>query len=430
MYINREDKGNIRQVLDNWKKSPDGVSIIVVTDGSRILGLGDLGAGGMGIPIGKLSLYVAGAGFHPERILPITLDLGTNREVYQNQDVYIGDKRHRLTDEMYYPMIEEFVTAVQDKWPSALIQFEDFSNDHCFEILKTYRKKARCFNDDIQGTGAVIASGFINAVDMSGIPFESHRILFYGAGSAGIGVADVIVTLLKDFGISEDEAKKLFYFVDSKGLVTNNRGDKLASHKVPYARDDFEEQIQDLEDIVKAVKPTVLFGLSGRGGTFTEAILKDMLNYAERPIIFPLSNPTTNSECTAEEAYTATNGKCIFASGSPFDPVELNGETYIPGQGNNMYIFPGLGFGSFIAQAKEVSDEMIKAASYALAEFVTEEDKASGLIYPPLEKIRQISAHIATSVILKAQEQDLASATLPTEYNALYSVVTDKMYTP
>lgn len=426
MYFSAKDKGHFREMMNNWEQEVD---IIVVTDGSRILGLGDLGANGMGIPIGKLSLYVAAAGFEPSRTLPILLDTGTNNESYLKDPLYLGLQHKRLADDQYYPLVDELVMAIKDKWPTALLQFEDFSNEHCFDLLEKYRNKLLCFNDDIQGTGSVIASGFINACKISGVPMDQQRIVFLGAGSAGIGVADTIVSVMeKQCGITKEQARKSFYFVDSKGLVTNNRGDKLASFKVPYARDDFTQQHDNLLDVVKSVKPTGLIGLSGMPKAFTQEIITELEKHSKSPIVFSLSNPTSKAECSAQEAYEWTEGRAIFASGSPFAPVTLGDKTYIPGQGNNMYIFPGLGFGSFLAKSTKVSDAMIIAATMTLADFVTEEELARGQIYPKLNRIREISSQIAQKVIETAYDEGLAQLTpRPTD---LLAYIKSNMYQP
>eukprot|EP00388_Colpodella_angusta_P020715 GDKJ01052083.1.p1 GENE.GDKJ01052083.1~~GDKJ01052083.1.p1 ORF type:complete len:610 (+),score=170.42 GDKJ01052083.1:245-1831(+) len=442
MYISKSDKGCIRQILNNWRPNTmDEVAIIVITDGSRILGLGDLGANGMGIPIGKLSLYVAAAGFHPASTLPIVLDTGTNNESLLNDEFYLGARHKRLSDEEYYPLIDELLMGIKDKWPRALLQFEDFSNDHCFELLERYRKKMRCFNDDIQGTGAVIAAGFLNAVEMSGLSPREHKVIFLGAGSAGIGVANMLCAVLKKkYGIEEEEARQLFYLVDSKGLVAKNRkSGGLQDFKLPFARTDIPDGVVDelktLEDVVSFVKPTGLVGLSGQGGHFTAEILKQVATNCQHPIIFPLSNPTSKSECSAEDAFKYSEGRCIFASGSPYAPVTLpNGEVRQPSQGNNMYIFPGLGFGAWISRAREVSEAMIIEAAVALSEMVTPEHKMKGEIYPPLENIRSISKHIAARVIKVAFEADLCEH-LPASVNgrdidSLEAFVAMNMYDP
>jgi len=405
MYISPEDKGCIREILNNWPQSE--VDIIVVTDGSRILGLGDLGVNGMGIPIGKLSLYVAGSGFPPSGTLPVTFDFGTKNEKLLNDPEYLGRRETRLSGDAYLELIDEFMEAVYDKWPKILVQFEDFSNDHAFLLLERYRHKYLCFNDDIQGTGAVVLSGFINSLRLAKLDPADVKLVFFGAGSAGIGVADMIVSFISlRTGKSQEEARKQFWFVDSRGMITENRGDKLASHKVPYARNDNGDvQLKDLKEVVDYVKPNALIGLSGMGGSFTQDVIEVLRDNNPKPIIFALSNPTKNAECTATQAYEWTDGKAIFASGSPFDPVEINGKTLVPGQGNNMFIFPGLGFGASKCHSKIVSDEMIVAAAEVLSEYVSDEEIEKGNIYPPIDNIREISAKIATKVMQVAKEQ-------------------------
>jgi len=318
--------------------------------------------------------------------------------------------------------------AVKDKWPNALLQFEDFSNNHCFELLHRYQDKMRCFNDDIQGTGAVITAGFVNAIRVSKIAAGDHRVIFLGAGSAGIGVADQIVEVMvtSEKGLTREEARKRFYFLDSDGLLSTHRTkNKFAAHKIPYVRDDVQP-VKELIDVIKAVKPTALIGLSGIGGVFTEEVIREMAKINEKPIIFSLSNPTTNSECTARQAYEWTDGRVIFASGSPFDPVTLDdGRTFVPGQGNNMYIFPGLGFGSFLCQTSKVSTRMITEAALALSEEIDDEGIAQGKVYPPLSAIRDISARIATRVIETAFAEGLAQIERPDD---ILQYVKDNMY--
>jgi len=427
MYFGLEDKGSISSMLNNWPQSE--VDIIVVTDGSRILGLGDLGVNGMGIPVGKLSLYVAGSGFHPSGTLPVTFDFGTNNEKYLSDPEYLGRKEKRISGDAYLELVDEFMEAVTLKWPKVLVQFEDFSNDHAFMLLERYRERYLCFNDDIQGTGAVVLSGFINSLRIAKIDPKEVRLVFSGAGSAGIGVADMIVSFIaKKTGQSEEETRKQFWFTDSRGLITQNRGDELADHKKPYARDDNgDKQIKELKDVIEYVKPHALIGLSGQGGSFDEEMIKLMKENNERPIIFALSNPTRNAECTAEQAYKFTDGKAIFASGSPFDPVELNGETFVPGQGNNMFIFPGLGFGAAKAHCRQVSDKMIVRAAEVLSDYVTDEEIEKGNIYPSIENIRDISAHIAAAVMEVGKEQGLTDMDLPAE---LVKWVQEEMYVP
>mmetsp|Transcript_6845 Transcript_6845/g.9993 ORF Transcript_6845/g.9993 Transcript_6845/m.9993 type:complete len:565 (+) Transcript_6845:52-1746(+) len=436
MYLTLEtDKGEIREILDNWMIRPD---IIVVTDGSRILGLGDLGTGGMGIPIGKLSLYTAGAGFHPLRTLPICIDVGTNNDKLLDDPAYMGSRTERVRGERFNAFMEEFMVAVRDKWPTVLVQFEDFSNDVCFELLERYRNNHLCFNDDIQGTGAVVLSGFINAVKLSKVPLEQHKVLFLGAGSAAVGVADQMAKVFRSgTNFSEEEIKKAFYIVDSAGLVTNNRGDwekiqKRAPHKIAYARSDISKdspaQTKDFYELVKVLKPTVIVGLSGfRAGAFDEKVIRLHSEHNKVPIIFALSNPTDKSECTAEEAIKYSDGRAIFASGSPFDPVTYNGKTIIPGQGNNMYIFPGLGLGAVLSKARTVTEDMILSAAQALADAVPEEYLAQGNIYPDLSEIRSISRRIAVAVCKTAFKNGNSLYTQEPDWN---DIVEKYVYNP
>ncbi|KAL6077186.1 NAD-dependent malic enzyme [Balamuthia mandrillaris] len=440
MFFCKQDKGKMRQMLDNWPYRT--VDIIVVTDGSRILGLGDLGANGMGIPIGKLSLYVAAAGFHPMRTLPVLIDSGTNNEDNLKDPRYLGMRHKRLPDPEFYELVDEFLMAVKDKWPECLVQFEDFSNDHCFDLLTKYRDRLLCFNDDIQGTGAVVAAGFLQAVKLSGKQLKDQRVLFLGAGSAAVGVADAIVSmmLLADEELAsgaEDTAevteqkraqlRKRFWLIDSRGLVTSGREGKLEAHKEPYAHD-CEKRIANLKEAVDFLKPTALIGLAGQpGGSFTSEILQKVAELNERPIIFALSNPTSKAECTAEAAYKETNGTAIFAAGSPFDPVTIGDKTFVPGQGNNMYIFPGLGYGAVLARATKVTDAMISAAAVALSNCVTEEELAQGRIYPKLDRIRDISARVAATVMEKAFEEGVAQINRPEN---ILEMVQSSMYFP
>ena len=408
LYITAEDKGNMAKVLKNWPQKE--VGIIVVTDGERILGLGDLGAHGMGIPVGKLSLYTACAGVHPSLCLPITIDVGTNNEEFLNDPLYLGLLQRRPRGEEYDELIDEFVSAAQEVFPTAVLQFEDFSNLNAFRLLRKYRDKVCAFNDDIQGTAGVILAGLISAERITGNKITDEIILFFGAGEAGIGIGDLIVSTMVRQGLSKEEAMKRCWFVDSKGLVVKSR-DNLQEHKLPYAHD--HEFLPDLLSAVEALKPTALMGVSGQPQTFTQPIVETMARFNEQPIVFALSNPTSKAECTAEQAYSWTGGKAIFASGSPFNPVTLNGKTYVPGQGNNSYVFPGVGLGAIVCGARHVTDEMFYAAANALANEVAEEDLASGCVYPPLTKIRDVSAKIAEKVARVAYDRGLATRPEP-----------------
>ena len=413
LYISIRDKGRIRDILRNWPRRE--VDVIVVTDGERILGLGDLGAQGMGIPVGKLSLYTALAGIHPERSLPITLDVGTNNATLLSDPLYFGLLEKRLRGAAYDEFVDEFVEAVQEAFPGVLLQFEDFATENAIHLLEKYRERICTFNDDIQGTAGVTLAGLIAANRLTKRPLEKEQILFYGAGEAASGIGNLIVSAIMKQGIGAEQARSRIWFVDSKGLVVKSRTD-LAHHKQPYAHD--HAFIKPLEDIVNALKPTCIIGVSGQPQTFTEQIIRTMAEFNERPMIFSLSNPTAKSECTAEQAYRYTDGRAIFASGSPFPPCEYNGKTYVPGQGNNAYIFPGLGLGVIAARAKHVTDEMFYIAAKTLAHLVTEESLAQGTIFPPLERIREVSLAIATAVAQDAYDTGVATVPKPRDLEA------------
>jgi malate dehydrogenase (oxaloacetate-decarboxylating)(NADP+) len=408
LFISSKHRGKIAEVMQNWRYVD--VRIIVVTDGERILGLGDLGADGMGIPVGKLSLYTACAGIPPEQTLPITLDVGTNNEELLNDPLYIGVKERRLTGKEYDDFFEEFVSAVQEVFPHALIQLEDFGNHNAFRLLRDYRDRICTFDDDIQGTGAVALAGLYSALRITGEKLEDQSVLFLGAGEAGIGIGDLIVAAMVDEGLPEEKAKRRNWFVDSKGLVVKSRTD-LAEHKLAYAHD--HEPVPDFLSAIEALKPTAIIGVSGQPGTFTQPVVEAMSKLNERPIVFALSNPTSKSECTAEEAYRWSKGRAIFASGSPFDPVTLDGTTFIPGQGNNAYIFPGVGLGVIACEARHVTDEMFFVAAKVLAGMIRKENLAKGSVYPTLTRIREVSAEIATAVAEVAYERDLAGRPRP-----------------
>ncbi|KAI5804247.1 hypothetical protein DFH27DRAFT_480832 [Peziza echinospora] len=404
LYLSWSDRGNLRSVLENWQT--ESVDIVVVTDGSRILGLGDLGVNGMGIPVGKLALYIGCAGIDPKRTLPITLDLGTNNETNLADPMYLGAKMHRVSEEEELEFLDEMMIALNDKWPGLVVQFEDFKNP--FPSLERYRNTYTTFNDDIQGTGAVILAGVMNGFRMTGIPLSDQRLVFMGAGSAAVGVAKQIVELFIKNGMSEDQARRQFWLVDSKGLVTNDRGDNLADHKLFFSRDDNEgRQFTSLESVVDYIQPTALVGLCTTGGVFTEAIVKKMAKFNARPVIFPLSNPSHKSECTFEQAMEWTDGKVVFASGSPFATYNHKGKDYVPGQGNNMYVFPGIGLGTILCQATHISQDMIYASAAGLANSLNAEEKAKGWLYPDLRRIREVSVVVAREVIRTAQAGNL-----------------------
>ncbi|CAO2841877.1 unnamed protein product [Amaranthus hypochondriacus] len=426
LYISLKEKGRILEVLRNWPERT--IQVIVMTDGERILGLGDLGCQGMGISVGKLALYTALGGVRPSACLPITIDVGTNNEQLLNDEFYIGLKQKRATGKEYDELLEEFMTAVKQNYgEKVLIQFEDFANHNAFNLLFKYSTSHLVFNDDIQGTASVVLAGVVAALKLVGGTLAEHTFLFLGAGEAGTGIAELIaLEMSKQTKAPLEETRKKIWLVDSKGLIISSRKNSLQEFKKPWAHE--HEPLADLISAVKAIKPTVLVGSSGVGKTFTKEVVEAMASFNEKPLIMALSNPTTQSECTAEEAYTWSKGRAIFASGSPFDPVEYEGKTFVPGQSNNAYIFPGFGLGLVISGAIRVHEDLLLAASEALAGQVTQENYDKGMIYPPFSNIRKISAHIAANVAAKAYDLGLASR-LPRPEN-LVKYAESCMYSP
>ncbi|THH27693.1 hypothetical protein EUX98_g6495 [Antrodiella citrinella] len=435
LYVSINDKGRIGKVLRNWPKI-DEARIAVVTDGSRILGLGDLGVNGMPISIGKLSLYIAGAGIRPNSTVPICIDLGTNNKEFLKDPLYLGNRHERVPQDQATAFMEEFMYEMSQVFPHLLIQFEDFSTDKAFEYLSSFRHKYPVFNDDIQGTGAVVLSGFLNAAKLSsaasGRPLSDHKILFLGAGSAGVGVAMQLMSFFTMQGLSEEEARRSIYLVDSQGLIFDARG-PMAEHKRVFSRHDYQgPPMTNLVDILNYVKPTALLGLSTIKGAFNKDVIETMSALNPRPIIFPLSNPVRLSECEFSEAVEWSGGRAIFASGSPFQEQPYNGRTLYPGQGNNMYIFPGLGLGAIVARASAVTDGMVVAASLGLANSLTQEEKDLDMVYPRVERIREISADIARSVIRAAQKDgvDRSQDLRIMDDSTLTQFVKSKMWNP
>ncbi|XP_055810750.1 NADP-dependent malic enzyme-like [Solanum dulcamara] len=426
LYISLKEKGRILEVLKNWPEKS--IQVIVVTDGERILGLGDLGCQGMGIPVGKLALYTALGGVRPSACLPITIDVGTNNEKLLNDEFYIGLRQKRATGQEYYDFLHEFMSAVKQNYgEKILVQFEDFANHNAFELLAKYRTSHLVFNDDIQGTASVVLAGLIASLKLLGGALCDHTFLFLGAGEAGTGIAELIaLEISKKTNIPVEETRKKIWLVDSKGLIVSGRKETLQAFKKPWAHE--HEPVNNLLDAVKAVKPTVLIGTSGVGRTFTKEVVEAMASMNKRPLIMALSNPTSQAECTAEQAYTWSEGRAVFSSGSPFPYFEYNGKLNIPGQANNCYIFPGFGFGLVMSGTIRVHDDMLLAASEALAAQVTEEHYAKGMIYPPFADIRKISAHIAASVAAKAYELGVATR-LPRPAD-LVKYAESCMYTP
>ena len=412
LFISATDRGNINTILRNWPNPH--VDVIVVTDGERILGLGDLGAHGMGIPVGKLSLYTACAGIDPARCLPIMLDIGTDNEELHKDPLYIGIPQRRLRGSKYDDFIDEFMNEVKSVFPDALIQFEDFANINAARLLNKYRNDFRMFNDDIQGTAAVTLAGLLASQRITHRKLQDERLMFYGAGTAGIGIAQLFVSALQKNGFSEDEAQSKCWFIDSQGLVVKERK-RLTESKMPFAH--HHSPMHNMLGIINTIKPTALIGVSGQPQSFSQPVLEAMARNNDRPIVFPLSNPTSMSECTAEQAYSWTDGRCIFASGSPFEPVTVNGKTFVPGQGNNAYIFPGVGLGVVVSRSYVVPDTMFLTAAETLSAMVTDESISSGQIYPPLASIREVSKNIAVAVARQAESDGLMDSVIPDNLN-------------
>ena len=408
LYISKNDQGNIINILKNWPNKK--VDVIVVTDGERILGLGDLGSNGMGIPVGKLSLYTACAGIDPARCLPIMLDVGTENENLKSDPLYIGLTDGRIRGDDYDSFIDEFMEQASLAFPDAIIQFEDFGNRNASRLLEKYKNDYRMFNDDIQGTAAVALAGLLSSQRITKKKLAEEKILFYGAGTAGIGIANLYTSALVEKGYSEGAARKRCWFIDSKGLVTKGRKN-LSNDKIPFAHD--HDVREDLCEIIESIRPTALIGISGQGHAFSRDVLELMAEINDRPIVFALSNPTSVSECTAQQAYKWTKGRCLFASGSPFGPVELEGKTFIPGQGNNAYIFPGVGLGIVLSRSKIISDDLFLSAAHTLSSLVSDEELSNGQLYPSLSDIRSVSKTIAISIAKKVIASGLTNIALP-----------------
>jgi len=422
MYISAADRGRIAQVLRNWPYRE--AAIIVVTDGERILGLGDLGANGMGIPIGKLALYTACAGVHPRHCLPVLLDVGTNNTALHTDRLYIGLRQPRLTGAAYDEFVEEFIDAAQLVFPGVVVQFEDFANHHAFTLLQKYRDRICAFNDDIQGTASVTVAGIFSALRVTGKPLAEQTFMCLGAGEAATGISDLLVEALVDEGMAAADARRRCWLVDSKGLVVASRGD-LAVHKKPYAHE--HAPAGTFIEAIRALKPTAIIGVSATPNTFTQEVLETMARLNERPIVFALSNPTSRSECTAEQAYAWSGGRALFASGSPFAPVTVGGTHFVPRQGNNSYIFPGVGLGAIAGGLAHVTDRMFMAAARTLAAQVSDADLAQGSLYPPLSRVRDVSAFIAAAVIEEALSAGLAGIDAPDD---MLAYVHGQMYSP
>jgi len=413
MYLPITAAGRVKEVLANWPG--EDVRFIVVTDGERILGLGDQGVGGMGIPIGKLALYTACAGVPPQYCLPVTLDVGTNNQAMIDDPLYLGLRQARVRGEAYHAFIDEFVGAVQTLYPKCCIQWEDFANLNAVPILARWRDRVCTFNDDIQGTASVALAGIIAALRITGGKLIDQRVLFLGAGSAGTGIAELLSQAMAAEGLPIDEARARNSLFDVNGLLVRSRTDLMDFQK-PFALD--HAPVATFVDAVRALKPTAIVGVSAMPHLFSQPVIEAMAEINARPIIFPYSNPTSRSECTAEEAYRWSGGRAIFASGSPFAPVDIDGQTYVPGQGNNVYVFPAVGLAVFATEASRVTDQMFIVAARAVAEQVSEQNLHMGLIYPPQSRILEASLHVAERVAEHIYDAGLARTERPADVGA------------
>ena len=410
MYLPISERGRLKEILGNWPETD--VRFIVVTDGERILGLGDQGVGGMGIPIGKLALYTACAGVPPRYCLPITLDVGTNRQDLLEDPLYLGLRQERVRGEPYHQFIDEFVEAVQSLYPKCCIQWEDFANINAVPILERYRDRICTYNDDIQGTAAVALAGIYGALRISGEKLTDQRFLFLGAGSAATGIAELISRAMALEGMDLSAARSRSSLFDVNGLLVKSRTD-IAEFQQPFVTDG--PATSSFVDAINTLRPTAIIGVSTVPKLFNQLVIEAMSAINERPIIFPYSNPTSRSECTAEEAYAWSKGQAIFASGSPFPPVSVGNKTFVPGQGNNVYIFPAMGMAIYMTEATRVTEEMFIVAAQGVAEQVSEENLATGLIYPPQSQILNASLHVASKVAKYIYDQNLARAPRPTD---------------
>jgi malate dehydrogenase (oxaloacetate-decarboxylating)(NADP+) len=422
MYLSITRKGHVKEVLRNWPVKD--VRVICVTDGGRILGLGDLGANGMGIPIGKLQLYTACAGVPPQGLLPLYLDAGTNNQQYLNDPLYLGLRRPRPSTEDLYAFVDEFVEAVQEVFPNCCIHFEDWTGSDAVHLLARYRDKVCCYNDDIQGTGSVTLAGLLAALKVTRAKIRDQRILFLGAGSAAIGLAGLIASAMVQDGLSLKEAQARISMFDVNGLLEPTRKD-LFDFQKPYAHP--HPPSRDFVAAIESIKPTAIMGVSTVGKTFTRPVIEAMSRVNDRPIIFALSNPTEHAECTPEAAYEWSKGKALYAAGVQFPPVSYGGRTFLPGQANNFYIFPAVGMAIFATQPKRVTDEMFIEAAHALADQVTPGELEQGLLFPPQSNILEIEIKVAARVAKVVFDSNLASVERPADYEAF---IRSQVYKP
>jgi malate dehydrogenase (oxaloacetate-decarboxylating)(NADP+) len=422
IYLPISARGRLKELLSNWPE--EDVRFIVVTDGERILGLGDLGAGGMGIPIGKLALYTACAGVPPRHCLPVVLDVGTNNQALLEDPLYLGLRRQRVRGDDYIAFVDEFVAAVAALYPKCCIQWEDFANINAVPLLARYRDRICTFNDDIQGTAGVALAGILAALRISRMRLTEQQFLFLGGGSAATGIAELISQAMALDGLAIGEARGRNALFDINGLMVRSRTD-LADFQKPFAVD--HAPIATFAEAVKALRPTGIIGVSTVPKLFNQQVIESMAEINERPIIFPYSNPTSRSECTAEEAYRWSKGRAVFASGSPFPPVEIGGRTLVPGQGNNVYIFPAMGMAVLATEARRVTEEMFIVAAKAVAEQVTEENLSIGLIYPPQSRILDASLHVATRLAAYIFDKGLARVPRPQDIKAF---IRERAYRP
>ena len=413
LYLSITRRGKVKDVLRNWPVKD--IRFICVTDGGRILGLGDLGANGMGIPIGKLQLYTAAAGVPPQFLLPMYLDAGTNNGALLEDPLYLGLRKERPATADLYSFVDEFVEAVQEVFPKCCIHFEDWTGVDAVHLLERYRDKYCVYNDDVQGTAGITLAGMINACKLKGTNLKDESYLFLGAGSAGIGLANLLCTALVEQGLTLEEARSRVHMFDVKGLLEPSRKD-LVDFQMPYAHP--HAPCKDFVAAINDIKPTTIIGVSTIGGTFSQKVVEAMCTQNERPIILALSNPTDHAECTAEQAYTWSKGKAIYAAGVQFDPVKLNGVTYLPGQANNFYIFPAVGMAVFATEATRVTDQMFIEAASAVADQVTPDLLQQGLLYPTQDKMLEIEIKTAARVAKLVFDSGLARVERPKDYEA------------